>query len=348
LLRTIVESGKRVLMAEAASVFLVDPASGELIFYTVSGSEQTALEEVRLAKGTGLVGWVAEKGEAVLVPDVAADPRWFKGADDTSSFKTRSIVAVPLKGRDRVIGVMEVLNKKEGTFDSSDQRLLQSLANQAAIACENAALYEELEQLMVDVVAALGAAIEARDRYTAGHVNRVMEYALAIASEMAMNDADLRDLRLSALLHDVGKIGVREDVLNKPGKLDASEWSEMQKHTLIGHDLLREIGRIQHLSRTVRAHHERFDGGGYPDGLTKEAIPLFSRIISVADTFDAMTSDRVYRQGLPDDKAYAEIMKCAGSQFDPNVVEAFRKAYEAKKVSSSASGGRAEPGHDAA
>jgi putative nucleotidyltransferase with HDIG domain len=191
------------------------------------------------------------------------------------------------------------------------------------IAARTAVQRHQIEKMAVQ----WGLVVDARSPYTGGHVQRVTEYALQLAPLVPGATVDLKTFRLASLLHDVGKIAVPDHILNKPGTLTPAEFDQMKAHTKTGHDLVLKAGATAEVAAIVRSHHERWDGRGYPDGLKGEAIPLEARILAVADTFDAMTSDRPYRSALRIEDAYDEIVRGKGSQFDPQVVEAFASVY---------------------
>jgi response regulator RpfG family c-di-GMP phosphodiesterase len=181
----------------------------------------------------------------------------------------------------------------------------------------------ELEATYSQTLWSLVAALDAREHETGNHSQRVVRYCLAIARRIGLPERDLPDLGRGALLHDIGKIGVPDAILLKPGALDASEWREMRRHPQIGYEILRSIHFLAASAEMVLCHQERFDGGGYPRGLAGEQIPVGARIFAIADTYDAMTSDRPYRKALPAEAARAEISRCAGTQFDPRCADAF-------------------------
>ncbi len=232
-----------------------------------------------------------------------------------------------------IIGVVEAVNKKGGgAFDAHDCELLTAVASAAATAVHKARLYRDLDQLFFATIQALANAIEAKDEYTRGHSERIREFSTAIAGEMGITERELRDLTIAALLHDVGKIGVPEAVLRKEGKLTDDEYARVKRHPDIGADMLGSITQLAGAIPGIRFHQERYDGKGYPSGIAGTAIPLFARIIAVADTFDAMTSDRPYRKGLPEETALGELERGAGVQFDPACVEAMARAYEKGRI----------------
>jgi HD-GYP domain-containing protein (c-di-GMP phosphodiesterase class II)/anti-sigma regulatory factor (Ser/Thr protein kinase) len=188
---------------------------------------------------------------------------------------------------------------------------------------EALALTERLDRGYLETISALARAVEARDDYTGGHVERVRQHSLRIAQGRGLTDSTLRQLEFGAVLHDVGKIGVPDAILGKRGPLDPAEWTFMRHHPEIGRRVLEGISFLTEALDAVACHHERWDGGGYPAGLGGDAIPLFGRIVAVADAYDAMTSDRPYRLGIPADLALAEIEHCRGTQFDPDLAAAF-------------------------
>ncbi len=330
--RRTIEALTTLLEAEAGSLLLLDEETEELYFEVATGDKGQNLKEIRLKKGEGIAGTVAGSGEPLIINDAASDPRFFKKADEKSGFVTRSIICVPVLSKSKLLGVLQGINKKSGEFTDDDLELAGSLADQVAMAVENAHLYSELKETFYSTTEALAEMIELRDPYTGGHTKRVMNFSLAIARYMGVDKEGLEQLKLAAILHDVGKIGVADSVLLKPGRLDDEEFEKMSKHPAYGSDVLHNIKRLKDVLPGVRSHHERYDGNGYPDKLSNGDIPMSARIISVADTFDAMTSDRPYRKGLSVDKAFDELNRCSGSQFDPEIVKAFLDAWEEGEI----------------
>jgi len=318
----------RLLDAEAGSLILIDQDSGDMFFEVAIGDKGEKVKEIRLKKGEGIAGWVAEKGEAIIIHDVQSDQRFFKTADKRSTFITRDMVCVPVKTKDKVIGVLEAINRKNGIFDEEDKEALTSLANQVAVAIENANLYQELREVFYGTAQALAETIEKRDPYTGGHTKRVMNYSIAIGKAMGLSKKEIEDLRLAAILHDVGKIGVRDNILLKEDRLDPEELEKMNMHPQYGADILNHVKKLKDIIPGVRGHHERIDGKGYPDNLKDGDIPTIARIIAVADTFDAMTTDRPYRKAMSSEAAFEELRKNSGIQFDKDVVEAFIRGYK--------------------
>jgi HD-GYP domain-containing protein (c-di-GMP phosphodiesterase class II) len=215
------------------------------------------------------------------------------------------------------------LNNVAGLIDSLD--FLMSVSDIIAVALSNAESLNAVEEAHFETINSMSEAIEARDEYTKNHGDRLVEYAISIAAKLGLSETAIRDIKYGAVLHDVGKIGISDSVLNKPGKLTNEEYEEIKKHPKIGFNLLKKIKFLAPVANIVLHHQERYDGKGYPEGLQGDSIPIGSRIIAVIDTFDAMTTDRPYRKAMPKEKALREIKKCSGTQFDPNIVDIFLK-----------------------
>src|ERR1700722_7869928 len=234
-----------------------------------------------------------------------------------------SLVSVPLRMKTRLLGWIFVASfTKQKRFNEGHRKLLSIVGSRAAAAIENARLYEDLRATFQQTIHGLARAIDKMDRYTAGHSERVATYAMYLASRLGLPLDMIEIVRQSALMHDIGKIGCVMN-LNKPGKLTQDEYEIFKRHPAYGKDILDPIKFLHPLIPGVHLHHERWDGRGYPLGLKGNDVPLIARIIAVADTYDAMTSDRAYRRSLPHEVAVTEIERCAGSQFDPEVSDAF-------------------------
>ena len=328
LLDTIMELGMNVMDAEGCSVLLVDEKEKKLQFVAASGAKKEEVKRLNLDMGEGVAGWVAQNDQPLLIEDVSKDTRFSKKVDETLRQETKSLICVPLKVKERTIGVMEVINKKGNrTFNQSDMVLFKPLSAQAAVAIERARLYEDLEDMFLSTVKSLAAAIDAKDPYTRGHSERVTRFSILIARELGLDDKTQRDVQLCALLHDVGKIGVPISILRKKDKLTDEDWKHIRRHPVLGAEIISPITQLKELVLNIRYHHERYDGKGYPDNLKGEDIPLISRILAVADTFDALTSERPYRNGLSDKAALEEMKVVKGTQLDPACVEAFLAGY---------------------
>jgi putative nucleotidyltransferase with HDIG domain len=237
----------------------------------------------------------------------------------------KQLLAVPLQRQEQVLGCLFALDKETGDFDSVDSKLLNSIANESAIYLENAMLFDDVHGLMMGLLHSLTSAVDAKDAYTCGHSERVALLSRHLSKEIGLSEHQVERVYMAGLLHDVGKIGVPEAVLQKPGKLTVEEFEQMKKHPEIGARILQDIKQIKDIIPGVMYHHERFDGKGYPSGLAGENIPIMGRILCLADCFDAMTSNRTYRKALPLEVALIEIRRCSGTQFDPRLAEAFLK-----------------------
>lgn len=339
ILRMIIDFACQLLNAEAGSLFLVDEKTHELVLHVAANRQEHNFVGVRVPAGKGIIGYVVQNGETVLVADTSQDERHYTQVDQDSGFETRSILAVPLKVRtltlggergvtqEHIIGGLEALNKREGTFNQEDARLLETFANQTATVLEIARLYTNASDLLVGVVQALSTAIDAKDPYTEGHSQRVSDFSIAIARELNISSETINHLRIAGLLHDIGKIGIPDDVLKKPGRLNAREMSEMMKHPLIGEKIMKPVRNLEGELPAITEHHERVDGTGYPKGLSGEEISLIGRIVAVADVFDALTSDRPYHKGQSAEEVFQQLLAGVGTQFDAECVNALMRAY---------------------
>jgi putative nucleotidyltransferase with HDIG domain len=261
--------------------------------------------------------------------DISNHPDWLQAPEAED---VRSWIGAPLMVRGECIGVLTVDGYEPNQFSAADAQLVSTFAIHAGIALENARLFEEAQDAYVQTVSALASAIDVRDSYTSGHSQRLAELAVRTGELLGCTASELVDLRWGALLHDIGKIGVPDEILRKPGSLDPAEEAIMRKHPEIGAHIVEPVRNLAGVAPIIRAHQERYDGKGYPDGLREKAIPKIARIISVADAYVAMTDERVYRKSLTQQEAIAELRRCSGTQFDPEVVEAFLRALKEDKL----------------
>jgi len=327
-LETVMNVAKDVIDAEASSIFLYDEEKHEFFFEIATGDAGDAVKQIRVPWGKGMVGWAAEHMQTLLVPDVTKDPRFYSKVDEKSKFITRNAITVPLKPKNKLIGVAQVLNKKGGLFSREDVELFETLARQAAVAIENASLYTDLQELFLNSIRTVVSLIDAKDDYTAGHSSRVTQYSLMIADQLGFGTEDRKRLELAALLHDVGKIGMPDAILKKPSGLTAEEFAIVKDHPNKGAEALEPIKQMKAIIPGVRYHHEKLDGKGYPAGLSGEQVPLDAQIICVGDSYDAMNSDRPYRKGLGMEESVRRLRQDSGTQFNPKLVEAFVIALE--------------------
>ena len=232
-----------------------------------------------------------------------------------------NLSALPVAAKGKNSGVLLLANKRSGDFNAQDTKLLLSIGQHAGVALENVRLHHELNEAYASTIAVLADAIEAKDAYTRGHCESVMRLAVEVGRRLELKGEKLDEVRYSALLHDIGKIGVPDGILLKPGKLMDEEFMIIQKHPAIGRDLVSRVPTLCRLTDAILHHHEKWDGSGYPDGLAGEGIPLVARIVGAVDAFDAMTTPRPYREPVSHQEAVAELKRCAGTQFDPNIVD---------------------------
>ncbi len=330
-----------------AALERVDALRGSIMLSTSDGRALTIAASIGLPTGVdtavdygkSIAGWVAQNNLPLCVQDIEKNPdlRRISRKLEDSSFISVPLERSghgnsPLRPRTRrdqpqVIAVLNVNRKKDGVaFTDSDLKALSIIAKHASVALENVHLLRDLESTHIETLQSMALILEAKDPYTHGHSERVRNYAVLAAMKMGMSDQDIQTMRLGAMLHDVGKIGVSDAVLNKVEKLSDDEWEAIKRHPIIGYNVLEPVGFItrQHLA-LVRSHHERLDGTGYPDGLKGGDIDDLVRILAVADTYDAMSGDRAYRKELPVEKIIEELKFCSETKerLDPRVSELF-------------------------
>ena len=331
--RRAMEAATRLMKAEVGSLLLVDEEKRQLYFEVALGDQEEEIKTISLNFGEGIAGWVAQHGEPLVVNSPKKDPRFFKGVDERTEFKTRNIICVPVKVKKKLIGVLEAINKKgKGRFDREDLSLLTSLADQVAIALDNSRLYEELEEMFFQTAESLADAIEKRDPYTGGHTQRVTLYSQSIAKYLQLEPLEKKWLKIASVLHDIGKIGVEDDILKKRERLTPEEFNVIKRHSDMGAEILEHIRQLREIVPGVKYHHEHVDGKGYPNGLRGKEIPILAKIVAVADTYDAMTTDRPYRKAMEKEGAIKELKRCSGTQLDKEVVKAFIQAYQRGEI----------------
>lgn len=322
-----------VMAAERTSLYVIDWNNREIWTKVSEG-----IETITLPLGKGISGRVAETGETVNVADAWELPYFDRSFDQRNHFRTRSVLCLPIRGRSgQNIGVIQVINKKaKDHFDRRDEVFLKGLASQVGIALENSLLIDELKLSFNSSISTLSAIVDARHPMTAGHSLRVTEFSMLIAKEMKLHENDIEVLRLAALLHDIGKIGIRDAILLKDGLFTPEERAEMNSHPLKTRAILEKFyfpRSLQAVPDIACAHHERIDGCGYPEGRCGDTLPLGSKIIAVADVFDALTSRREYpkytvnqtmgRGPMPLKDAISLLQQESGGHLAPEVVNAF-------------------------
>jgi len=266
------------------------------------------------------------QGESLLCRDVSAEAA-LVSARSVMCGSMASLICVLLRSPRTRLGVLQLdRGPLQDPFDQHDFHLADAIAASVAVGIESARLVEEQREQFIQTVTSLARTVEVRDPYTWGHARRVTDYSLLLADALGVTPAERYQIQIGTPLHDIGKIGVSDAVLRKPGKLTADEFEQMKQHTVMGAAILESVAGLAAMIPIVRSHHERWDGKGYPDGLAGEAVVRTARAVAVADAFDAMTSDRPYRPAMPAERAFAEVRDKAGSQFDPACAAAFLAA----------------------
>ena len=274
----------------------------------------------------GVIGRAFRERRTVVVGDTERDPDYFS-SETTEA--VRSELVSPIWVGSELWGAIDVQETAREAFDEADARLIETVADQLGAALRSATLYEQLERAYIGTAEALAAALEAKDAYTATHARSIVENAEAVGRLLGLEGTALRDVRYGAAFHDIGKIAVPEHVLNKPGPLTDEERAQVERHVLVGEQILAPIEFLAGIRPLVRHGHEHWDGHGYPDRLAGEEIPLGSRIILACDALDAMTSERPYRAAMPENAARRELRRFSGSQFDPRIVETLFEVLDA-------------------
>lgn len=294
---------------------------------SMRGSDQLMSENLapgRVLANEGIILHARTTAEIQYIADLEKEPLPCPLRRELQSKGIRSLMAVPLVTSQGVEGLLIMGDRQPEMFGSDELFAIEKVSSQLAVALANAWLYEEMRQMFFSTVASLANAIDAKSPWTMGHSERVMNIAANIARDLGLSEEGIKRVRLGGLLHDIGKIGVMEALLEKPAELDENDFPPIRLHPEKGVAILAPITQLQEVLPAILHHHECYDGSGYPAGLAGDAIPLEARIITVADSFDAMVADRPYRKGLKVEEAASELARCAGSQFDPVIVDCFR------------------------
>lgn len=349
LLRQVLETCIHIVFSKAGMIMLFNPDSMQFEIKTCHGPiDMRCAYEFRIDSDSELCEKLASELNAVLIGNIDEN---IDLADLTNylKFKVKEIICVPLHTKQKVTGMMLVISDaSQNNFVSSDLSILSALSTQAAVVIENAKLYESMKDQFLSTIRVATNALEFKDAYTSGHSERVTEFAVLLSKEMNLAQEDIENIRQASILHDIGKIGISETILTKKGRLTDEEFATIKLHPSIGDSIVEPMALNPAVRAGIRNHHERWDGRGYPDGLAGEKIPFSARIIALADAFDAMTSNRPYRDAMAMEKVYSEFIKCAGGQFDPKLAEIFvnmLKRMDAKSLTSQNSPGSltAEP-----
>ncbi len=329
-LRVVLEQVTMQLGADAASVLLLEDQTGELVYAAGQGFRSGLDRDLRLRLGEGHAGQAALKRRTVRLANLAKSPDNLWTMERVIEEGFVSYICLPLVSKGQVKGVLEIFHRMAWSTDTAWMNFVEALANQAAIAIDNAQLLKNLKTANLDLtlayddtIAGWARALELRDGNTEGHSQRVADLAVELAAAMGVRGEALVHIRRGAILHDIGKMAIPDSILKKTSTLTDTEWQVMKMHPVYSFDLLSQIEFLRPALEIPYAHHERWDGSGYPRGLRGEDIPLAARIFAVVDVWDALTDDRLYRPGWKDHEALEYIRSLSGVQFDPRVVEVF-------------------------
>jgi HD-GYP domain-containing protein (c-di-GMP phosphodiesterase class II) len=333
LLVLMADLGRSIVMADRCSLWLVDEDSGELWTKVAHG-----VSELRIPYNAGFVGYSVRTGEPLLIKDAYQDPRFDRRSDEKTHYRTTSVLTVPLMdSAGGVMGVYQAINKQgenelgeTGVFSIQDLERLSLTAVYSAKTVESAMLNMELEATQREIIHILGEVSEYRSQETGDHIQRVAEISCMLAKFLKLPENEVERIRLATPMHDLGKVGIPDAILNKPGRFTDDEYTIMKTHSEIGYNMLHNSKRklLRFAAEIARSHHERWDGRGYPKGLAGEEIPLAGRICSIADVLDALSSPRCYKQPWPEEKVKDEFLKQRGGQFQPELVDVLMEHWD--------------------
>jgi HD-GYP domain-containing protein (c-di-GMP phosphodiesterase class II) len=333
LLVLMADLGRSIVMADRCSLWLVDEDSGELWTKVAHG-----VSELRIPYNAGFVGYSVRTGEPLLIKDAYQDPRFDRRSDEKTHYRTTSVLTVPLMdSAGGVMGVYQAINKQgenelgeTGVFSIQDLERLSLTAVYSAKTVESAMLNMELEATQREIIHILGEVSEYRSQETGDHIQRVAEISCMLAKFLKLPETEVERIRLATPMHDLGKVGIPDAILNKPGRFTDDEYTIMKTHSEIGYNMLHNSKRklLRFAAEIARSHHERWDGRGYPKGLAGEEIPLAGRICSIADVLDALSSPRCYKQPWPEEKVKDEFLKQRGGQFQPELVDVLMEHWD--------------------
>jgi HD-GYP domain-containing protein (c-di-GMP phosphodiesterase class II) len=318
---------KNLLECEHVIIHLKDKNKNQM-YYIPTGSAEGTKSNTYSIDDSNFVGSCAHHVAILHIDDVKYDIRSGRLTKYIKDLDPTNMLLAPLVSKGKLLGVIQAINSTHGNFNEEDYHFVDAVSNQMTNVLENTLLIDKLQNQFVQVISALADAIGKKDSYTGGHTKRVAHFSDCIAKEMDLNTTEIRDLKMAAVLHDIGKIGIEDKILKKDSALNDEEFAIMKEHPRLGYEILGHIDSLHNVVDGMRFHHERPDGKGYPFGLKGDEIPVIAMIISVADTFDAMISTRPYRKGLPPMDAYDEIIRFRGTQFSENVVDAFCRWFE--------------------
>ncbi len=319
----ILETTVSALSAKNGLLLISDDEKEELIVKSTFGLASSYYSrDQHIPIGSEMVGWVVKQNKPLLIPRLHKSTAVKQ--DNAEAVFQPPLICTPLIFQNRVVGAISISGKdKDANFEEDELMILSNLASQIALAIENAKLNSDAQKTYLETITALALAVEARDPYSRGHSDRVSKYAIKIAQKLGLDEERIRKIKEAAQLHDVGKIGISDEILRKPDILNDYEKQIMHQHPIIGEGIIIPLHGFSHLRDPIRHHHEWLNGEGYPDHLKGDEVTLEARILAVADVFDALTTDRPYRKGLDFNQAKEELLKYKGTHYDAKVVDAF-------------------------
>jgi response regulator RpfG family c-di-GMP phosphodiesterase len=328
-LKSIVEFVADFMVSERVSIMLLDEKEEYLTISSAVGLEEQIIRDTRIRRGEAIAGRVFETQKAMKIDNISTIKPEEEQFSMYKALMSFPLMQAPLKSQMNVLGIINVTNRfDDQPYTAMDLRNLDFIADTASVAINNQIKGIKLQESYFANMKSLALALDAKDRYTAGHSESVQRYSVDIAREMGLGLEEIANIERAGALHDIGKIGVPDDIINKPTRLTPEEFEKIKEHPAIGEQMIRPIPFLNPARAIIRHHHERFDGRGYPDGIKGEEIVLGARIMAVADTFDAMTSDRPYRNASSVEEARDELHRCRNTQFDPAAVEAFERVLK--------------------
>jgi response regulator RpfG family c-di-GMP phosphodiesterase len=323
MLEQVIRMTQHTLKTSAASILLFRDNDQELYFEAASGPVGRTLRQVKLNTQYGIAGQVARTGKPLIVNNVGRCEKFHKLIDDTTGYSTQTLICAPLTVHHKILGVIEVLNKLDGTeFNEQDMEAAVSVAEAAAMAIDNTRLHQGMREAYRDTIAVIAAVVDARDPNNQGHSQRVAEYALLAGNNLSLSRDEAQTLEYASILHDIGKLEIETKILNQTEPLSPADLEALRRHPVIGADMVKDIPLLKAASEMILYHHEAFNGGGYPEGLKGEDIPLGARLIAVADTFDTLTTDRAGRPAMAVEEAIRELQESSSKKLCPVAVRA--------------------------
>jgi putative nucleotidyltransferase with HDIG domain len=334
LLKVILERSVATTGCEGGTIYSYDEEQNLLVFRHIISPDSAVVERLKgmtLKLGEGVAGRVAQTRRSELVSDALSDPRFARAIDQMSGYVTRSLLTVPLHyadpetGKHFLLGVLQLVNKSDGPFTMEDASWLEAFGGFAASLMARANLLAQIKRQYLGTIASLAEAVDAKDPYTHGHSLRVAAYSVALGEAIGLNPETLFDLRVSSVLHDIGKIAIPDVILLKKARLTDEEYAIIKTHTREGVRILKPVSFRPQIYEGILYHHEKWDGTGYPEQLQGHNIPLFGRIIAFADAFDTITTERPYKKAFSFDEGRQIVLRDAGTHFDPELAVEFTR-----------------------